>query len=367
MGPHCDAMRDNHGALASTGTRSTLSAHGSPPASIASLTSLRFFAALHVVFLHYFPRTSVWVSHGYLGVSFFYTLSGFILTYTYWTRRTTYAAFLRARFARVYPMYFVAWGLAAIPVCVHRFAVDAPWTALVKLGVSGTLSAFLLQAWVPSLSASWNPPAWSVSCEFSFYLCFPALLGLFRKSPRLWIGVAAAYWLFTEGVLVFLGMRHPTWFAVLKFLPLAHIQEFLVGVASYGLYVQMPKPWRLPFEFWAAFLAVVLSFPHVAWFPAMHNGLLAPVFGLMILSLAWRRAWTIALLDRKELRLLGEASYSIYILQSPICYLFGLLHAIDSMALFALFVVVLTALAIACFFLVERPMRARIRGGTVTG
>jgi hypothetical protein len=87
---------------------------------IDSLTSLRFFAAVYVVLFH--TETAVlirhhaakpWITfagHGYLAVSFFFILSGFLLTWTYADRRYagSFKPFLLARFARIYPVYLLA-------------------------------------------------------------------------------------------------------------------------------------------------------------------------------------------------------------------------------------------------------------------
>jgi len=67
-----------------------------PRPRLPALTSLRFFAALHVVFFHFLAfkiaSSEGWLgqisSIGYVGVSFFFVLSGFILVYTYAGRDT---------------------------------------------------------------------------------------------------------------------------------------------------------------------------------------------------------------------------------------------------------------------------------------
>ena len=77
---------------------------------------LRFVAALAVVLLHVTasrvnPEPLVDLGSaagrvaelGYLGVTFFFALSGFVLTWSASGRRLSPAAFFRRRFARVYP------------------------------------------------------------------------------------------------------------------------------------------------------------------------------------------------------------------------------------------------------------------------
>ena len=57
--------------------------------NIHALTSVRFLAALHVALYHMVRPFSQWgplagaMSVGYIGVSFFFVLSGFILTYSH--------------------------------------------------------------------------------------------------------------------------------------------------------------------------------------------------------------------------------------------------------------------------------------------
>ena len=80
----------------------------SPPSLLCA-----FFAAFHVVIFHFQAMQifigPVWFqklsSIGYVGVSFFFVLSSFILVYTYAGRPMILKNFWRARFARIYPAY----------------------------------------------------------------------------------------------------------------------------------------------------------------------------------------------------------------------------------------------------------------------
>lgn len=166
----------------------------SPTASsLAQLTSLRFFAALHVLAFHSVQLTEApalvtnFVNNGYLSVSFFFILSGFILTHSYVDKmsdRHDFRRFAIARFARTYPVYLLAL-VVALPQITQPF--DNPLMALATLG--------LIQAWCPPTSMNgffWNSPGWTLSVEFFFYLAFPLLLHLFSRltSSALWISLA---------------------------------------------------------------------------------------------------------------------------------------------------------------------------------
>src|SRR6476620_6656817 len=87
-----------------------------------AITSLRFLAALHVVLFHMrvvgILSGGPWwyqnfASIGYIGVNFFFVLSGFILVYTYAGSSFSVRRFWQARFARIYPAYVVSLIVAA--------------------------------------------------------------------------------------------------------------------------------------------------------------------------------------------------------------------------------------------------------------
>jgi len=164
---------------------------------IPALTSLRFFAALHVLLFHtramgavfgpvWFQRLS---SIGYTGVTFFFVLSGFILVYTYSGRSVTAKKFWSARFARVYPAYAFAL-LLTLPFFLYGVAhfreIGLPFMAFetAHIKIAAGLEVLLLQSWVPPAALSWNAVGWSLSVEAFFYLLFPFLLGRFERLSK---------------------------------------------------------------------------------------------------------------------------------------------------------------------------------------
>ena len=126
-------------------------------------------------------RLSPVVNGGYISVSFFLLLSGFILTYNYADRAQRGAlsarSFWSARFSRLYPVYAFSLVLSAGMLMQE---VHAHTRAEFGLGV--VLTPLLLQGWHPALSTFWNTPAWTMSTEAFFYLLFPWLIT--RRRPR---------------------------------------------------------------------------------------------------------------------------------------------------------------------------------------
>ncbi|MEU0990953.1 acyltransferase [Streptomyces sp. NPDC005953] len=169
---------------------------------LPSLTGLRFIAALLVFAFHTTwqtryvegevadPLADAFANAGFYGVSFFFVLSGFVLT---WSARSddTAPGIWRRRLAKIYPNHLVTFVLAG---AVMLIAAD-PFTT------KGTLAnLFLVQAWFPDLTVpnTMNAVSWSLSVELFFYLSFPLLWrGLARVPVHRLCPLAAALAVFT--------------------------------------------------------------------------------------------------------------------------------------------------------------------------
>lgn len=158
-------------------------------AQINALTGLRFFAATIVVLFHFASFGSVtlrhFMSHGFIGVTIFFVLSGFILSYTYSSgpgaMRGTKRSFWIARVARLYPVYVIGMGLF-LPIVARSD------DSVVIKAAAGFLSLMMAQAWLHPLGlvwGMWNPPGWSLSAEAFFYLLFPFVCPMLSKLSKI--------------------------------------------------------------------------------------------------------------------------------------------------------------------------------------
>jgi peptidoglycan/LPS O-acetylase OafA/YrhL len=187
-------------ASAAPATPAAPTAAGRGAASrLPSLTGLRFFAAALVFLFHssriippltpFHGATAHWymtvcTEGGWVGVSFFFILSGFVLT---WVAKPTDRArrFWRRRLTKLYPNHIVTFVVTTV-----LLSVSIPWWRWLP-------NLLLVQSWFPDthldIVFSVDQPSWSLSCEIVFYLCFPLLYRqLLRIAPeRLWTWAGA--------------------------------------------------------------------------------------------------------------------------------------------------------------------------------
>jgi peptidoglycan/LPS O-acetylase OafA/YrhL len=360
---------------------------------LPALTSLRFFAAAHVVFFHLHADQIRNVSGlasrlqltGYLGVSLFFVLSGFILTYVHADRDLSPSFFYRERFARIYPAYFFSLIFTALPFFYVNIALknmDIPFFAWTKyhVGLCAILVPTLTQSWVPLAALAWNPPAWSLSVEAFFYVLFPFVLPrILRWSDRRLWTVMTSCWvvaLTLSGAYVLLspdGVRHVTddslnlfWLSALKFNPLVRLPEFILGSCCSVLFLRgkFNQPWSrllLPAGL-IAFAAVVLASPYIPY-PLMHNAIMPPAFAAIIVGLGLRPAY-MRWLENRFLVLLGNASYSLYLLHSIVL---GIYFAPKGTPIhysrigFTIGLILPIVIAILVYKLIEEPLRRKLR------
>jgi peptidoglycan/LPS O-acetylase OafA/YrhL len=305
-------------------------------------------AAVAVVLFHYAPRATSGggpvlrlVDSGYIGVSLFFVLSGFVLAYNYLdpataTMRGSAREFWWARVARVYPVYLVALFVSLPEVLDPLLARDGTGRAA-RAAATLVLAPALLQSFSRRTACTWNCPGWSLSVEAVFYLLFPVLgTWLLRGGARrtaskaavawaLGIGVAAAYVILRpDGLVAPTHASRGVWLDVLKYHPLVHLPEFMVGAAAGAWFPVLQRSTafvrRVRFVAgWvvAGTLALLAFVPSVP-FVLLHTGLLAPAWATVVVGLALSQGLPGDLLGSRVAVRLGEASYALYLLHGPI-------------------------------------------------
>lgn len=195
---------------------------------LKSLSSLRFVFAF-LVFIHHID-----VLQDALGHSFFYALSGFILSYVYAERfaekKISLSWFLKLRFSRLYPLYVLTL-LTAIPLSLGFLASNA-----VQWALQFVANLFMLQSFIPNAEYyfAFNSLGWSISDLFFFYTLFPVLLWGFRKyTHRSICGVFSLFFLLILSLMCVIPQELQHWFFYIS--PLLRLFDFALGMLLYQL------------------------------------------------------------------------------------------------------------------------------------
>ena len=185
----------------------------------------------------YFPglgHTLDVFGYGFTGVSFFFILSGFVLTWSHGAADRA-GKFYWNRFARVWPLHALTTFLAVlVPPLASATTI---WPAL-------PFVLTLTQSWFPGggFVTAFNGVSWSLSCEAFFYLLFPLLIKGLRNHRRPGF-VAGA--LFTAmagvGIAVSVSVPGPVAGYLLGWLPLYRLGEFALGIC---LALLIKNGWR---------------------------------------------------------------------------------------------------------------------------
>lgn len=346
------------------------------------LTFTRYIAALTVIFFHFgneaFPANIKWlhpvITAGPVAVCYFFALSGFIMAVAYYApNRPTKSPFNRwkywfARVARIYPIYAIAL-LMIIAANLQGEGKDP---------VTIFLSLTMLQAWIPGYAMTLNSPGWSLSVQFFFYLLFPLLLTRVRKHKldNLPI-IGIVLWVITQIVQIWLH-NLPVYdpetrlHEFIYYFPLMHVNTFILGfiVGVYfgdGKLNSLANRWNVILLLVTTILIILmLAYENtletmLGFLIDYHNGLIAPLFLAFIVLLSFHKGWTTRLLCSPFLILLGESSYSLYILQRPIYGVYdrtiGQWLKFNPNIHFYFFVLLLTIVAIVSFKYIETPSR----------
>jgi peptidoglycan/LPS O-acetylase OafA/YrhL len=284
----------------------------------AVLDGLRGVAALVVLVLHLGQQCNIpGPSCAHLVVDFFFILSGFVIAFAYEEQLTSgklrLQAFARIRLVRLYPLFLIG-GLSSIAIGAFIFLTNGTATPaeLVIAAVSNLL--FLPTIVIASNPSAYpfNTPSWSLAFELfinAVYAVIARWLTNSRLIAILLLSALAAIWLAvasgtTDGghdkVTVsfgFVRVCYPFFAGVLLYRvrPERSHKPLLATLLLVGLLLVLLGNW--PHPILSGLLLVLAGFPLLIWLASACN-----VSGRLAVICA----------------LLGDLSYPVYILQSPV-------------------------------------------------
>jgi len=240
---------------------------------------------------------------GYAGVEFFFVLSGFVMVFVHsadFGQPERAGRFLRKRILRIYPLYWLVLSILLAIYALESFTLGPagasdPWLVL---------AAYLL--W-PLEDMHVMPLAWTLSHEMLFYLVFVVLIFSVRAGTAIFLVWMAGC--FAGAVLAPLD-----WPRRFVFSPYNILFLFGMGAAAVWPKLGTGTARLILCAGLAAFFTVGFSEVLGGW--QWHEGLRTLAYGVgaaaMVAGLAGG-----ALPVPKWLLLLGDASYSLYLVHLP--------------------------------------------------
>ena len=298
---------------------------------VLGLDGLRGLAALYVVLFHCWlytfpgypnssaPRVLDVLMFGRLAVVFFLVLSGFSLAISparHGWRSGGVAQFLRRRAWRILPPY---WAALAISLVVSLYVVPASHHGPPD-GSSVLVYGLVLQD--VFFAPTPNGAFWSIGVEAELYLLFPLVLLVRRRFSATAAVACVTLPVIVRGLLATGAnpVEGDNWLA-------PHLAPvFVAGVVGAGVVVASERVRRLPWGWFAVLAALpvgvvgvvqgsVWTVNHYFWIDLA----IAPAMTMLIAAVATGQpAFLVRLLTARPLQVLGDASYSLYLIHLPI-------------------------------------------------
>lgn len=342
-----------------------------------SLTSLRFFFAF-VVFLSHltFVKTDLaWYNYlknnvffeGYLGVGFFFILSGFVLALNYEKKvidnlNFDKKKFYIARIARIYPLHVLTF-------CVMLpFFIINVWQGYFHWDIAGA-NLFLLQSYIPlkDFYFSINNVSWSISTELFFYLMFPFYVIWLHKFPKL-----KYILLLIIPIIIFAEPYFRTNMKLEKAIfyinPIVRSFDFILGIITCQIYKKIKDT---PINFSKGTLIEIAAITVLAIFFYFHNDVARafrygiyywiPMVGI-VLIFALQKGLFSRILQHKTLVYLGEISFAFYMIHMIVIkYGNQYLPKIDDFQKIGIYFVIALILSGLTFEYFEKPVAKWIK------
>jgi peptidoglycan/LPS O-acetylase OafA/YrhL len=300
-----------------------------------NLNALRFFAATAVIF-HHVEQYKYWAklpniwgntaidAFGHKAVSFFFVLSGFLITYLLLveekkTGEINIRNFYLRRVLRIWPLYYL---IVILSLFIIPFVFD-----LTQLGVAGRpdnfgLIALLLLLVLPNVVRTFSPvlvggnQLWSIGVEEQFYLVWPVLVRWFSKHMLLFlVGFIVLKISIGQILELFITPESPAYFQKsLRLWILLQVEQMAIGaIGAWLLFTSKKSALKLiynPYIFAiaiASFAGLFVMSVHHWWMTCFE----AIIFIVIIMNLSTNPSIKLSL-ENKVFSVLGNISYGIY-------------------------------------------------------
>lgn len=348
---------------------------------IYTLNSLRFFAVVFIFLSHLSFFTQYdnlkfifnnYFYEGYFGVTFFFLLSGFVLSYNYYNKINNISLkkvvlFTKKRLAHVYPVHVITL-LISLPL-LYKDIFLSPMKNLVKF----VMNILLLQSFIPkeSIYFSFNAVSWNLSSLLLFYVMFSAILVLIKKITKdenRKVYALIILLILTELILaiVFKNNRHNHWLIYIS--PFYRLIDCTIGILVSIIYLKNKNKNVNMFtinimEFLSIIILAIALFKFRDVSQIYRYGVYyAPFLCIIIYVYSFQAGIISRVLKSRLLNYLGKISFSFYMIHQLVIRYILHIKVLKNypiiMALMCFCISLLAASIIYKYF--ENPLRKKI-------
>ncbi|MCX6703110.1 MAG: acyltransferase [Candidatus Zambryskibacteria bacterium] len=305
-----------------------------------NLDGLRFFAFLIVLISHltifsgytaelYNPIRKLFFAHGDLGVTFFFVLSGFLITYLLLQEReqtgdVSIKHFYIRRALRIWPVYLV------VILCgffIFPYLISTPLSVSLLAPLSRLPAYLFFLGNIDLIYAGYTSVIigvlWSLAVEEQFYLVWPAV---FKR-----VGVSKIPWILGAVIIASFIYRFIRWqnYEIIRYMTFSVFSDIAIGcLLAYCVYFKkgfveffenMPR-WAIGLSYvmvvYYTLLRGILSFlvsglVHQTLY-ALESIIFCVLFSIIILEQCYSKNSFFKVGNSKILSYLGKLSYGLY-------------------------------------------------------
>lgn len=305
-----------------------------------NLNGIRFIAAFLVVIHHieqlknlyglpnYWGNKTVELIGG-LGVTLFFVLSGFLITYMLFVEKGHVGTidikdFYVRRILRIWPLYFLIVALAFF-VFPDFHQLDMPrWSKYITYEFTNKLILFAV--FLPNAAILLYPPVpfasqlWSIGVEEQFYLIWPVFIKFFKKPLTVLLSVVFVYWII-KIILHNILQHNEAGSFYNKVLFLKNFLEYTrincMAIGGLGAYLLYEKKSNFLNVFYTKITQLIIYFLMFILIgfglniPYLNNEIYSLLFIIIIVNLASNKH-TIISINNTFFDYLGKISYGLY-------------------------------------------------------
>lgn len=302
------------------------------------LNALRFFAAFLVLASHLellkssngfenYYYTPTFLELGGTAVTFFFVLSGFLITYLLFvekdlTGKISLRQFYLRRILRIWPLYYTVV-LAGFFIFPHIPYLQNSISAELYVDFYPKLILFMLL--LPNVSYILFPhtpyisPSWSIGVEEQFYLAWPLLLSRTDKPLRLFIILISGIFILKSGLTIFLKISdsktHELTQDILDIMYFTRFECMIIGsICAYILHRKKEQVLKILYNKYLqmfCYVTIIIFLATGFKIPAFNHIIYSTLFGIIILNIA-ANPDSIFKLENKVLNYLGQISFGLY-------------------------------------------------------